>query len=392
MSQLINKSLFSPSIYYYSTIKYYNSNIQIFKEFESKLKKLDFNTYNEIIIGEIILNIENYKLFYLPVIKSSSVNLQSIDNSLSISKYKLNINNDEFKYIIIDIPHVSSFPFYRILLETKNVNSHSNNEKRHIFLNLIESFTYLLDAIERLTEKNIVHFNLKEDNILYNTISFNPQISDFRISIPINLLTNDNISHYFYSYSPSYYIWPLEVHIINFIINEITEPLSEKNAISIVKEYIKDNKVLLLFNKEFNNSFEIECLNQVRKYIEKDRNETIYKLLEFYKTWDNYSLSVLYLKFFYYIFNNKIQNNLFIYSFFQILSLNINPDPLKRLSIYQTQQKFNDLLYIDEIDYSIDIIELFDYDINLVSKQINEDLQQLNEIKKRENNNKIEYI
>ena len=43
-----------------------------------------------------------------------------------------------------------------------------------------------------------------------------PQMIDFGISIPIAQLTPQNRKNYFYVFAPEYYLWPLEVHIINF--------------------------------------------------------------------------------------------------------------------------------------------------------------------------------
>ena len=111
----------------------------------------------------------------------------------------------------------------------------------------------------------------------------------------------------------------------------------------------------------------------------------IYKLIEFYKTWDNYSLSILYLKTFEYIFSKGFERNSLIILFSQILATNINPDPSKRLSINETREKFNEIFYVDENvkDY-IELVEKFDYDVDLTTKKINEDLKQLNKTKRRQ--------
>ena len=57
-------------------------------------------------------------------------------------------------------------------------------EKKTI-LSIVESFTYLLESIEKLQLKDIVHFDVKGDNVLYNLKTGFPLIIDFGISIPI---------------------------------------------------------------------------------------------------------------------------------------------------------------------------------------------------------------
>ena len=392
MSQLLSQGGFG--CVYYPGIKC-NGKTDPRTNVVTKLQKKDFNANNEIKIGEMVKKIQYYKLFYLPVISSCPVNLRSLNESI-ISKCEVIADSDDLNYILMSIPYISNAPFYSILLGDekykKKIESKSKNalEKKHMFLNLTETFKYLLDAIERLINNKIVHFDLKSDNILYNTITTDPQIIDFGISLPIAELNDDNIPNYFYVYGPDYYVWPLEVHIISFIVNETREKLTEKDAEKIAKEYTNTNKALKVFSSEFIDLYRNACVKEIKKYVGENRKETVYKLIDFYKTWDNYSLSILYLKTFEYIFSKGFERNSLIILFSQILVSNINPNPLKRLSINETREKFNELFYVDEKvkDY-IDLVKSFDYDINLTTKKINEDLKQLNKTKREKRKHKI---
>jgi len=357
----------------------------------TKLQKRDFNAYNEIKIGEMIKKIQHYKLFFLPVIKSCPVNLRSLDKSI-ISKCDVIADSDELKYTIMTIPYVSNSSFYSILIgnsndarQTDKGEKKNNLEKKHMFLSLTETFKYLLSAIEKLVDNKIVHFDLKAGNVLYNTITTDPQIIDFGISIPIDELNDGNLKDYFYADGSDYYVWPLEVQVINFIVNETKGRLTEKDAEKIAKEYTETNKGLQVFSKEFIDLYRKSCVKEIKKYVGEERKKVIYKLIEFYKTWDNYSLSILYLKTFEYIFSKGFERNSLIILFSQILATNINPDPSKRLSINETREKFNEIFYVDENvkDY-IELVEKFDYDVDLTTKKINEDLKQLNKTKRRQ--------
>ena len=120
----------------------------------------------------------------------------------------------------------------------------------------------------------------------------------------------------------------MEVHIINFIIHETDKVLTDSDAELIAKEYTKNNKALKIFSPEFVDLFREGCVKEIKKYIGVSRRETVYNLLKFYKTWDNYSLSILYLKTFEYIFGKGFQGNSMIILFSQLLLLNISPDHL----------------------------------------------------------------
>ena len=113
-------------------------------------------------------------------------------------------------YVLMEIPFVNNIPFFELI-------TNIDYEKNEIFLNIIESYEFLLDAINILNKKNIVHFDLKGNNILFNKTTDTPQIIDFGLSIPIKDIDSKNIKKYFYIYSPDYYIWPLEVHVICFL-------------------------------------------------------------------------------------------------------------------------------------------------------------------------------
>ena len=77
----------------------------------------------------------------------------------------------------------------------------------------------------------------------------------------------------------------------------------------------------------------------------KDYISSIKELLKFWNTWDNYSLSIMYLRFLYYLNINGYIENIFIEKLTEILLTNIHPNPNKRLNIDNTILKFNQTLY-----------------------------------------------
>ena len=100
-----------------------------------------------------------------------------------------------------------------------------------------------------------------------------------------------------------------------------------------------------------------------------------------HKTWDNYALSVMYLKAFRYLFSEGFHRNPMIIHFSQILLLNISPDSDKRLSIDETKKKFNDIFYIDgNVNDYMDLVESVDYDKDLITERIHVDISELSRV------------
>ena len=81
---------------------------------------------------------------------------------------------------------------------------------------LINSYNHLLNSLHMLTSMNIVHYDLKGNNIMFNEINKLPLILDFGLSIKMDELKADNMDKFFYIYAPDYSPWPLEVHYISF--------------------------------------------------------------------------------------------------------------------------------------------------------------------------------
>ena len=347
------------------------------KNVVTKLQKRDFNADNEIKIGKLIRKIPNYRLFYLPVIKSCPVSLREVDSSI-VSECKIVSASDKLKYVLMEIPYVSNAPFFDVLSDV-------SVGKKHLILSITESFRFLLDAIGYLLDDGIVHFDIKGENILYNTVSNEPQLIDFGISIPINEIDSKNLKEYFYVYAPDYYVWPLEVHIINFLLHEAkSRGLTSESASSIATLYTKSNSALSIFSPNFRKMYFEDCKKVIERYIGKPRKEVITTLIGMHKTWDNYSLSVMYLKSFRYLFSEGFHRNPMIIHFSQILLLNISPDFGKRLSIEETKKKFSDIFYVDgDVQDYMDLVESVDYDKDHITERINIDISELTRVSKK---------
>jgi len=382
-SKLINQGGFG--CIYYPGIKC-NGKPQDNKNVVSKLQKDDESSQNEIKIGELIMGIDDYQLYFLPVISSCHVNLSSIDKSLLEKCYSVNKGTDtdtdknKNNYILMEIPYVKNKSFYTILIDMYS-------SKKHIIVGLIENYSYLLDSVSILLNKQIVHFDIKSENILYNQSTHLPLILDFGISLDMSTFNYKNISNYFYTYSPDYYVWPLEVHVITFLLYETSLTLTELDVKSICKEYVKYNKGLINFSDSFKRDYLQACEDYLQGYVGMDKKKTIDTMIAFYPTWDNYSLSILYLKTFSFMFPKGFHKNSLILYFSQMLLYNIHPNPGKRYTLEETKQKFRDIFFMEEqVDNYIELINSFEYDIDYTTKAIQADLNQLGKTKAMDRN------
>ena len=384
MSKLLSQGGFG--CIYYPGIKC-NGKPQDKKNIVTKLQRMDESSINEINIGELVMAIPNYKLYFLPVTSSCPVNIKSIDKKLladcdSFNKGKDNDRKKD-KYVLMEIPYINNKSFYTILFDMYS-------SKKHIIVGLIENYTYLLEAVGILLKKNIVHCDIKSENIIYNQNTHLPLILDFGISIDMNTVDVNTVDIYnglvnnFYTYSPDYYVWAVEIHVINYLLHEMDEArvFGAKDVKSICADYVKYNKGLLNFSEGFKRDYLLACETYLTTYVGKDKIEIIPLLLAFYPTWDNYSLSILYLKTLSFMFPKGFHKNSLILYFSQLLLYNIHPNPAKRYSLEATKEKFKDIFFMEEqVDNYMDLIDTFDYDIDYTTKAIQADLHQLSKTK-----------
>ena len=346
------------------------------KKLVTKLQRRNFNSDNEEEIGEILKKIPDYMSFFLPVTQVCDIDLRKMDKKLVAQCEVIGSSNEE--YVLMSIPYVPNKPFFSILSDT------AGSTKKKVMLTLTDTFTYLVRAVKHLLSKQIVHFDLKGDNILYNINTNDPQIIDFGISIPMANLNDKNMREYFYVYAPEYYVWPLEVHAINYILHNTKSDLTGSDVDSICTSYVTSNKALEVFSESFRAQYGDACKRQLSRYVGNDRDKSVYALMSSYKTWDNYAISVIYLKVFEYLFPKGLHRNPMLIRFSQILILNINPDPEKRLDIDATTTQFNDIFFLDgdPRDYE-NAVQQMDYDPERTTKRINEDLFSLNKAIRR---------
>ena len=344
----------------------------------SKLQVRNFYSENEIKISKIIREIDNYSYYFLPIEKHCPVNLKTLKNNVSLSecsiiedvydnKNKNDKNKSKNKYLLMEIPYISNVSFYSIL-------TNASFSKKHILLKLIETYEHLLDALDLLGQKKIVHNDLKGDNILYNVNNSVPQIIDFGISISFDLLNNENIKDYFYVYAPEYNAWSLDYIMICYILHEMYGEFNETIIEKICNQYINSQKFWTLFDIKIKETYLNDCIKYYKSFIGKSKNTILNSLLKHYKTWDNYGLSILYLTCFSHIFTKDLlKNNKLLGYFSQILFNNISANSNKRYNIEETKRLFKNIFYLeDNVNIFIDFIEDLDYDANEMTKKISQ--------------------
>ena len=173
---------------------------------------------------------------------------------------------------------------------------------------------------------------------------------------------------FFYGYHPEYPIWPLEVHLINYLMHvdsELTQENIETVCNDVIFNNIRFNNVLSI---NFLNNYYSGAVKYYQQFIGKSKNEIIKSLIDkSWYTWDLYSLAVLNIHIFSYIFSNGYFKNKLMIFFHQIILKSLHYDLTQRPEVNEVIAMFNAIYStIDNIDEYNDLKNILDKNIKQI--------------------------
>jgi hypothetical protein len=334
----------------------------------TKIQMDEDTSENEIQIGKFMetvirKDISFYEDMFAPIITSCTIDLVKIQND-TIKKCEIikKYNDATKNFVSNKIRYVGKYTLEPFLKLEWNYNK--NMFYKHFF----ESYVYLLNSLTVLSNYNIIHYDLKQNNISIDNSKRIPIIIDFGLSFRLDdLITDLDYEKYFYIYYDKYSPWCLEIILISFIVKEfknvedLYQSIRKKSSKKKKKEtksqwkttiinsiYLKD-----IIHHFFKNNYVIldvkdkSLLEKSRKnwiaFIEKElHNKTgeyiVRFLMKSWKTWDNYSLSVIYFFLYPSFFSTKEKKFL---PFYDLLINNILSTPFDRDDSIISTAKFN---------------------------------------------------
>ena len=331
------------------------NNVEDTNNFENKNKKnklkknkyyykfvsKDFFIENEIFISNRISQMIYYKKYFHIPTKIEKINYVNIDEE--------NETDFESEYDI-NLKYRKKISSNNILLKYNNIslikfNNYSSSSQKYFFYQIINIYTKLLKLINMLNENFIFFNNLNDENIFINNLD-SPILSNFLFSINFSSSINENIlKNFILEYDPSYIQWPIEIHAIAYIFHNKLNSLSHSNVNDIVSELIRNNYILNNFSDTIKQKYYDDGVLFLNTFINKRVDEIISIIILYFKSWDNYALSILYLQIIIKIYTSiKNKNNKFIIDFMKLLLKNISFHPEKRISLKNTKNEFNKII------------------------------------------------
>jgi len=319
----------------------------------SKLHEKNYHVVNEYNIGKMVTRIPLYEYYFAPILNMCNIDIAKIDKRERDMCRVISKKKDNSKFVIMKMPYIKNVSLSKYI-------TNPNIDKKEIITYIMDSYKFLLHSLKLLNLNRIVHFDFKLPNLLIDTKTKNPIVIDFGLSIPLNDLGPKTYGKYFYTYNANYYIWSVDIHIINYVIN-VNSTLTYDELVVLVDTNINANHVLDMFSEGFIKKYRELTISTYKKYTNMSAEDIVTELVKNCNTWDNYALSILFLSLIHCISYEGFTDNKLIKNFTEILLLNIHPNAAKRLSFDDTKARYKKIFSLDvSVDGYESVLNNFD--------------------------------
>jgi len=263
----------------------------------TKIQRKKGTSDHEAEIGEQVRKIPHYDDYFAPILeKPCLINMASIqDNEIKKCDFLKTISNTKAPFESNKIRYVGKHTLADSLL-----NEYHRRPKT-IIKKLVEANIHLLNGFKKLNDAGIIHFDVKENNIMCQDVTNKPIIIDFGLSIKTSSINLDTLRDQFFVYGPDYGPWTIETTVICYIVHELgknwkREPITKEIFKKIIVDYCKQNYGLIdLLTEQERKAYYTYLQLFFDKYVNKSGEEVVNEMLKFNQSWDNYAVAVIFL-------------------------------------------------------------------------------------------------
>lgn len=268
-------------------------------DYITKIQKLTSISAHETAISKKIKGIKFYSKYFAPIIETCDVTLSTIDKD-ELKKCDVLESDDDTKkqYESNIIKYVGK----NTLADYFEDKMGPTNDDTNFFANtFINSHLILLEAIKRLFMAGIIHYDLKNNNVMCQDNDGRPIIIDFGMSIDIAQMKYEESFHI---YGPQYAPWCIDICFLTYMSSKVGKDWQNKTVTmlemeKVVNEFMSKNTAIVeLTDAQEKTMFKQKILAYFKQFDRSTWKAVLDELLKWKATWDNYSLAVVYLQFF----------------------------------------------------------------------------------------------
>ena len=298
----------------------------------SKIINHCYYAINEANISSKIKQIPYYSNFFSILEDFKSLNVSQLNEDM-IEKLK---NIENVMYYLFKYNDKRSLTIIDFIYSSTNI-------KKLIF-DMINTFKHVLRSLYILNENDICFFNISPNNIIFlATYREKPVLNNFQLSLQLDKLEYKYFSQILDKIEDFTYM-PLEIHTLFYIIKHNMITLSYSFIEELSEYYVNNLHILKLFSENYRQSYKLQCVEFLKRYINIPIKNIINDLFERNNNWDVFGISMLYIQIFGSISRVFSLKGICISKITVELSRNLHPNSDKRYTLNETLNIFNKLL------------------------------------------------
>jgi serine/threonine protein kinase len=310
-------------------------------EYITKVQARDITSQKEEEIGNQLKSTSNANEYFAGIVKTCPIDLSKIeDNEVKkcdfIEKQAMGETPQE-EYIASTIKYVGKEDIIDYFL------SRIDKPQQYV-MSLFHMHFHLLTALCHLQTANIVHYDLKSNNVMIHDVKKTPVIIDFGISFAAETKpdTLDNANP-FYVYGADYSPWCMDIHIINYMWHKLKsesplqESIKEEHIQEIVTDYMDTNSSMEMLTNTERTVMKTSWNEYLSSFVGKEWDSLYNELWNARWSWDNYSIALMMLKYTRGAF--KVRENEFNQHYVALLKKIIKATPDSRFDAQQAKEE-----------------------------------------------------
>jgi len=303
--------------------------------YRNKLVNKSYFSINEANICHKIQKISYYSNFFSILADYEALNISQLNDDII---EKLN-NTGDMQYYLFKYNDANYLNFMEFLYNFTSI--------KKLVLDNINAFQHLLCGLNVLKDNNLCFFDISPKNIIFlENYREKPVFSNFKFCLNLNKINYTYISHILNKMEDFTY-QPFEIHILYYFVKHKMESISYAFIEEFCEEFVENLNILRLFSENYRKKYKEQCIETMRKYINRPQKYILDDILERNQKWDIYGISMLFLHIFGFISRVFSLKDTFINKITIQLTRNIHPDSDKRMGLEETLIMFNKHLNIE---------------------------------------------
>ena len=266
----------------------------------SKIQVIRSATSREVTVGKLLRKmVPNFAQYFAPILSSCPIDISVIDKE-EVRKCDViqeNVDNLSTRFSSNKIRYVGEMTLGDFLLDT------FVKRPRVFMKEMVHTHQYLLKSLGLMEGLGLVHYDLKENNVVYDSEQSAPIVIDFGLAfLAADVGTNAaQYKQYFYDPYEKYPPWCFDTVLLSHIadVRDLSAVLAKEDIVALkqrLQVFVEKNDAVLVpfISEGERDAFMMGWSGYLDSFLGKSWNDLWKSLFSQHASWDNYSIAVVY--------------------------------------------------------------------------------------------------